>query len=67
MATYKALIEGLQILAKYEGEDKHIGGAEHDILCAARSSVEVSAEDAERLDALGWHKDSEMDSWARFV
>lgn len=59
------IIQGLQILAKYKQPDI---SAEHDVICAGPSlGTEVSFEDAEALDALGWHHDSELECWARFV
>jgi len=65
MATAKQVIEGLQILDKYE--DNYIA-AEHDILYAGPSDAsKITPEDQAKLDELGWHIDSETDSWARFV
>lgn len=69
MASIRELTEGMKILAKYlpQGEDTHVGGAEHDIFYVCPSSaVKVSTEDEAKLDELGWHKDSQA-GWAIFI
>ena len=78
MASVAQVVEGLEILAKTasvpaglaeSGETDtrtaHIGGAEHDILFGPEA--DPSVEDRNRLEELGWHYDSEVDCWARFV
>ena len=75
MASFREVIEGLQILSKYtnappgvpdgDGLDAHLDGAGHDIIGAA--DVQVSKEDEKRLEELGWHYDSEWLTWCRFV
>lgn len=65
MATFKQLTEGMKILAKYVGEDTHIGGAEHDILYVGGPEEGVSEEDRAALEDLGWHVDEDM-CWSRF-
>lgn len=47
MASYKEIIEGLQILATYdeEGLDAHIGGAEHDVIYAGPFEGDVEEDD----------------------
>lgn len=78
MASIAEVVEGLEILAKTasvpaglaeQGETDtrtaHVGGAEHDILYGPEA--DPSAEDVERLEELGWHRDSEVSCWARFV
>ena len=78
MTTVAQVVEGLEILAKTasvpaglaeSGETDtrtaHIGGAEHDILFGPEA--DPSVEDCNRLEELGWHYDSEVDCWARFV
>jgi len=80
MATITEVAEGLAILAKYVKPDSHCLGAEHDVLYAGPIETGtyddgngtvvdtlVSADDAARLLELGWHIDSETESWARFV
>ncbi len=67
MATTRQVIEGLEILERYK--DPASAGevcAEHDVIYAGHD-VSVSEEDRARLDALGWHWDSGVDSWARFT
>jgi hypothetical protein len=67
MAKLTDLVEGLQILQKYVDEDEHIGGAEHDILMiAAVPPADISQEDLDRLEELGFHQD-EYGGWCRFV
>lgn len=67
MATMREIAEGLTILMKYDPDGSVC--AEHDILAAAPDVQEdtVSVEDKAKLEALGWHWDSETDSWARFT
>ena len=46
--TLGAIIEGLQILAKYEEEglDRYLNGAEHDVIWATTADVDEEAEPA---------------------
>lgn len=65
LTRYQKIIEGLQILSKYE--DSEIA-AEHDIIYAGpHDGSKVSSEDFTRLEELGWHIDSDTFVWARFV
>lgn len=68
MAQIGKVIKGLQILAKYtpEGEETHLGGAEHDIIHGAAFETEVSSDDAQLLEDAGWFKDK-YEGWACFV
>lgn len=73
MATYDDVIEGLKILREHD-DRSHGVYAGHDVICAGPSpgldetaEEAVGEEDAERLEELGWHVDSETDSWACFV
>jgi hypothetical protein len=78
MASIKDVIEGLEILAKTAAvpvslaeqgsTDRrlaHLGGASHDVIWGP--DADPSEDDEARLDELGWHFDSELDCWARFV
>ena len=80
MAQISDVIEGLTILAKYVDASKHCVSAEHDVIYAGPnepgdhndddstvSNTLVTGIDAARLLELGWHIDSEVESWARFV
>lgn len=68
MATMEAIRGGLEILAKYVKPDDHCVDAQHDIIYAGPGSDnEVSAEDKVALEKLGWHWDTDCDSWARFT
>ncbi len=63
----KELIESLTIFSKYNVGDYSPTHCEHDILCVVGvAKDEVSAEDAKRLDELGWHWDSDYDCWGSF-
>jgi hypothetical protein len=64
----KDLIEALTIFAKYQEADTYAPThCEHDImLVVGVEESAVSEEDAKRLDALGWHWDSEYDCWGSF-
>jgi hypothetical protein len=65
MGTRTDLIAGLQILEKYEpGEWVD---AQHDIIYGGGSGVDVSVEDAQKLDELGWFIDDQTDCWAFFT
>ncbi len=62
---FESTIAGLQILSKYPGGQI---SAEHDVIYAGPGDPkEVSPEDAKALEDLGWHIDTEVDVWARFV
>lgn len=68
MAKLSDVIEGLQILAKYQPDDASIGGASHDIIWGGDLPAEdANNDDTRRLDELGWHWSSECDCWSRFV
>jgi hypothetical protein len=58
------VIAGLQILAKYSDSVD----AQHDVIYAGPgdSSV-ISREDAAELERIGWHYESDVDSWAVFT
>jgi hypothetical protein len=65
----KDLIEALSILSKYGTDGEFPTHCEHDVLLTAGMDIkegEVSAEDAKRLDALGFHWSTEYDCWASF-
>lgn len=65
MIRSEQIIKGLQILAKYPDNDI---AAEHDIIYAGPVRSEtISTKDAKELEELGWHIDSETDSWSKFV
>jgi hypothetical protein len=58
--TWAGLAEAFNIFAKY-GEGKWMTQAEHDVIYAGPDHHDVSQEDKDRLEALGWHfnKDGE--------
>lgn len=70
--TIEGFIEALQIIARYNKDGlkkKFLLNAEHDILYTD-TDIETPTEDSEdgkRLDALGWHYDKSVDSWAYFT
>jgi hypothetical protein len=61
MATFNQVVEGLQILAKYED------GNEHDIIWAGRISPSLTEEEKKKLNDLGWHYDEDVERWGIFV
>lgn len=62
--TLAQYAEALTILAAYSDKGWALD-AEHDIIY---SHVEkVSAQDEERLEALGWHISSDTECWAAFT
>jgi hypothetical protein len=71
MALINEVIEGLQILKKYAGENSSSIDAQHDVIYAGPSLDELEGrlteEDRKRLDELGWHEDTEGECWARFT
>lgn len=72
MATCASVIEGMQILMKYQEPDDIFGvSAEHDVLYCGPSLSELEGkltdEEKQKLDDLGWHEDSEGDCWACFT
>ena len=66
MATYRTLIEGLELLATLEGRDTHGIDAEHDQIFAGPDIDDVPAEMQTKLEALGWFK-SEADRYCIFT
>lgn len=65
----KDLIEALTILMKYGTDSYSPTHCEHDVLLVAGIGIKegaVSEEDAKRLDALGFHWNTEYDCWASF-
>lgn len=72
MATCAAVIEGMQILMKYQKPDDVFGvSAEHDVIYCGPMLDELEGKltdaEKERLEELGWHTDSEGDCWAHFT
>jgi len=65
MGKRAELIEGLQILERYE--PGKYADAQHDVVYGAHSGIELIDADAKRLDELGWFIDDEVDSWAFFT
>jgi hypothetical protein len=62
----KDLIKALQIFLKYKNKD-YPTHCEHDVLLVVGiTEDEVSEEDKTELEKLGFHWDSEYDSWASF-
>lgn len=62
------LIEALTILLKYGADDYAPTHCEHDVLLVVGTTKDVSAEDAKRLEELGfiWLDGSEYDCWGSF-
>ncbi|HYF56697.1 MAG TPA: hypothetical protein VEA41_20765 [Salinarimonas sp.] len=68
MATYKQIVEGLQLLATCDpgGAETHNVDAEHDIIYAGPDISEVSDAVAARLEAIGWHR-TDADRWGIYT
>ena len=68
MATFKSVIEGLQILAKYEdkGEDAFILGADYHTIKGGYGN-DITEEDKEQLEELGWLDSKEECCWIIFA
>ena len=66
MAKFRDIIEGLEILAKYEpeGKESQIAGAGHDIIWV--SDKKVSEDDERQLGLLGWHWNRDGDCWSHY-
>jgi len=64
----KRILEGLKILDKYTPEGRGDFAAEHDQIWAGidADDMDISEEDLEKLDDLGWFLDEEFDSWSHF-
>lgn len=61
--TASNLIEGLQIIQKYASEkDYHIRAA-HDTIWAGSLDWEMSENDKQKLEELGWDEDEGADGW----
>ena len=68
MATLNQVIKGLEIFAKHGLGDEHDICAEHDIIYAgANANGQLTRDEYDQLEALGWHWDESVDSWACFV
>ena len=59
------ILEGMQIIAKYAGDDQYCVQAEHDELFCGSTDLPLTEEDKKRMKDLGW-----MDhdgSWSCFT
>jgi len=67
MTRAQKIVAGMQLIMKYE-PDTDIA-AEHDIIYfgSQESYKKMSDEEKVQMVNLGWHLDTETDSWARFV
>jgi hypothetical protein len=63
LTQLQRVARGLEILGRHGGDDVY---AEHDVIYAGGPS-DIGADDAATLEALGWHWDDHVNSWARFV
>ena len=68
MASYRQIIDGLQLLATCEknGLDAFGVQAEHDEIFAGPPLEEVSAEVGAQLEELGWHH-TDADCWGIYT
>ncbi len=56
--TILQMRRGMEIFAKYVGEDSTLGGAEHDVIYATPKDElqAITADDCAELIALGWYE-----------
>jgi len=67
MKRIEEFAEGLKILAKYDSDGFSVC-AEHDVVYAGPGDAdEVDPEDADRLQELGWHIDSDVHRWRKYM
>ncbi len=59
------LIEALQIFAKYSNEEWPTH-CEHDILMISDVQNDISQEDKDKLEKLGFHWSDEFDCWVSY-
>ena len=67
MATYNQLIEGMKIFAQHEGINASVGGASHDVIFGPHSSVQLTPQEIDHLNILGWTLSNEYDCWIKRV
>ena len=67
MATMREVVEGLNIMLKYDPEGEFSGASFDVIYGSAIQPDKVSAEDTANLKALGWYWDKTYDSWVKLV
>jgi hypothetical protein len=67
--TYKEWAESFTIFDKYTDPDKPFGdvSAEHDEIYAGPDPEDVSIEDKERLDTLGWQEEDKYGCFSYFI
>ena len=67
MATLNNIVGGLQVFAKYGG-DQHLASAAHEVLYAGTpAGVKLTAEEEKTLSDLGWRYNKTEESWSIFV
>lgn len=67
-STYAGWIEAFQIFAKYSDYDAIIDiAAEHDVIYTGPHPDAVTAEDAAKLEALGWRMNEEYECFERYT
>lgn len=63
--TLGNLLEGMQIVAKYEKPGAYCVSAEHDQIWCGAYDLPLSDEDKKRMEELGWFEAE--DSWSALV
>lgn len=66
MSDFHSVLLGLNIISKYECLESTNISAEHDVIYAG-SDLQIPEEEKALLEKLGWHWDSQYDSWRKFV
>jgi hypothetical protein len=67
MATIREVVEGLNIMLKYDPAGEFEGAAFDVIYGSTTQPDKISAEDTANLKALGWYWDKTYDSWIKLV
>lgn len=64
---FTAFAEAMLIFARNSRDNHHDLTAEHDQIWAGDDADQFSPEDRERLEALGWQIDLDINRWCHYV
>lgn len=65
--TLANLKRGIEIVARYVGEDETLSGAEHDVIFLASSQLALSDDDRVELIRLGFRLSDHYDCWCAYA
>ena len=66
MARISDIVRGLRIIARHCYQEKHLSGADKDIIYAPPVDRPLTSNAIDELLECGWHVDEEQDLWAHF-